>query len=225
MQYCCSTERTTQWPSPPGEADESVGFAANEYLAVIVLNLPSLRFRLRTSPPPKLVRWSWVVPEEIVTPLCRNYTSGNSYDRMARANFDVPCGVYPLFAPAAARLITGYIRVYYHLNLDAITHAFEAAGFKTECVLDEPSTPRDLEVGIGTSFFRLQRGSITITLSGLPIGQVLFERLRIEDLVASTIALYEPIEARGGIVLPSGNYSHAMRNELRRAEKMAYHAA
>ncbi len=185
---------------------EGLGFAANDYLAVIALNLPLLKFRLLTPPPPEKFLRPWVVPEEIVTPLCSHYISGNSYDRMMRANFDVPYGVYPLFSSAAARLITGYVRVYYHLNLEAIVPAFEAAGFETRCLLDEHPASRGFEVNIGTPFFRLRRGSISITLSGLPIGQVLFEGLRIEDLVASTVALYKAMEARGGIVLPSGIY-------------------
>lgn len=184
---------------------ESGGFAANDYLAIIALDLPSLRFRLRT-PPERLRQPPWVIPKEIVTPLCRHYISGNSYDRMARPSFDAPYSVYPLPSPAGARLITGYLRTFFHLNTAAIADAFEAAGFEVECLLDRQPGPYVGEVSIRTPFFRLRREHITITVSGLPIRQMLFEGLPVEEVVASMVAHYEAMVARKGVVLPSGIY-------------------
>lgn len=185
---------------------EGVGFAANQYLAVVSVNLPVFRTRLHEIPSLERLRYTREVPPEIFTPLCRDYISGNSYDRMARPSFDVPYGVYPLPSQAVAFLVTGYLRTYYHLNTAAIADAFEAAGFEVQCLLDGQPGPYAWEVSIRAPFFRLRREHITITVSGLPIGQMLFEGLPVEEEVASMVAHYEAMVARKGVVLPSGIY-------------------
>lgn len=176
---------------------ESAGFAANPYLAVTVVDI---RNPGKLAPAAFQTRLGQIqnIPVEIQLPPCADFVVGNSFERLSRPGFGVPYTVFPLYSLDAAALITGYVRAHYQLNTTAITQALEAAGFEVECLL--PGLRGKL-IKL-QDYFRLRRGSVTISIGGFPVNQILFEGLRLEDLVDSVKAQAHAL-GRQTLIIPS----------------------
>ncbi|MHB8600964.1 MAG: hypothetical protein ACYDER_29695, partial [Ktedonobacteraceae bacterium] len=92
--------------------------------------------------------------------------------------------IYPFSSDYAAAIVTGLIRIHYRLNTNAITQALQDAGFEAECLLGKwrqlgQQQPRKAK----PPYFRVQRKGITMSLGNLPIHQMWFEGLRLEDFI------------------------------------------
>lgn len=107
-------------------------------------------------------------------------------------------------ASYAPGLITGFLRVHVHLNTAAVTRAFQRAGFEAVCLLEQRrlAGQTSSKIRADEDYFLLKRGTVTIRIAGLPLGQILFEGLPLEEFVAATIDYYRAAEDRRELVLP-----------------------
>jgi len=172
---------------------ESIGFAANTYLAVAILDATNVARR----PLEQLIQ-EWVqkteglIPSDIWPLHSVDVLRSNSEQRVQYPCFGAPYTVYPLPPRVVARIVTGYLYIHYQLNTAAITQAFRDRGFDAECLLGlwrqqggkPPKKPP-------AHYFRLRRDAMTINISRLTLEQITFEGLRLEDFVDSIVALTE----------------------------------
>ena len=181
------------WQALQKAKEKGIGFAANTYLAITVMD--SRRFDTR---PPEQVLQEWkettskMLSPDIWTSYCSDVLIKDSWERMAHPNIGVPYTVYPLPSPYVAAMVTGTILIHYRLNTDAITDAFRDAGFEAECLLGEwrrlgQYPPRKVK----PPYFRVQRGGISLPLENLPIHQILFEGLQLKDFVESIVSCFD----------------------------------
>ncbi len=119
-----------------GTVDVGIGFAANSYLAVTVIDLRHPRI---ISPDDEVKARLWAIindiPAEVSSPPCTDRLVANSTMKQLRPSYGVPYSIYPFPPKWAASLVTGYVRVHVRLNTAAITEAFHAAGFEADCLL------------------------------------------------------------------------------------------
>jgi hypothetical protein len=171
--------------------ENSIGFASNTYLAITVMD-PIKRGQQQL----KQLDQEWqqemdrMLFPDIWPTYCTDCLMSDSWQRIARPNSGVPYTIYPLPSDYVAALITGLVRVHYRLNTDAVAQSLREAGFEADCLLGNwrrlgmplPKKPK-------APFFRVQRNGVSITIGDLPIQQIWFEGLRLEDFV-DTISRY-----------------------------------
>src|SRR5205807_2093522 len=110
--------------------EEGLGFAANTYLAVIVMDTRKLDTQgLEQTLQEWKVATNKILFPDIWPSLCSDELSKDSWERMAHPNIGVPYTVYPLPSYYVSAIVTGAIRIHYRLNTDAITDALSDAGF------------------------------------------------------------------------------------------------
>ena len=181
------------WQALLKAREGGLGFAANSYIAIDVIDLHRLN-----SKDFEQTRHMWnsttnkmLFPD--VWPIyCTDILSSNSWERMSRANLGVPYTVYPLPSDYVAAIVTGAIVVHYRLNTNAIKQALCDAGFEVECLLGEwrslgQQPPRKAR----PPYFRIRRQDISITIGSLPIHQIWFEGVKLEDFISSLVSWFE----------------------------------
>jgi len=173
---------------------DGVGFAHNLYLAVSAVNLLHPDIQQPDDAMRARVARFRDIPPEISDPPCMDYLHADSGTKMRRAWFGAPYTIYPLPPAHVALICTGFLRFRVQLNTAAVTRAFRAKGFNAECLLGEAGAGPDYKPS--GSYFRVWRGDARVTVHDLPIEQLLFEGLTIEDLVATVTAGLRTASAR-----------------------------
>lgn len=181
------------WEALSQAKENHIGFSANSYIAVTALDLSRC----------KADQWREVYSQwnETTTKFlypdswpicCTDELFSNSIERMARPNVGVPYTIYPFGSDYAAALVTGMISVHYRLNTDAIACTLRDAGFEAECLLGKwRQSGEGLPRKSKPPYFRVRRGDVSMTLGDLPIHQMWFEGLRLEDFVTSLISYFD----------------------------------
>jgi hypothetical protein len=173
--------------------EKGVGFAANTYLAITVLDTKSLDTEYHEQ---VFQEWNETMNKMLFPDIwpvyCTDELRKDSWERSSHPNIGVPYTVYPLSSDYVAAIITGAVRIHYRLNTNAITEALRSAGFKAECLLGErrrigEQSPRKAKA----PYFQVQRQGIPITIGDLPIHQILFEGLREEDFVKNVVSWFD----------------------------------
>ncbi|MFL5697218.1 MAG: hypothetical protein ACJ797_08985 [Ktedonobacteraceae bacterium] len=184
---------------------ETIGHTANSYLAITVGDFLNPANKADGQ---LLKEWlektqNFIFPD--IWPIhCTDILNSDSRKRITRPGFGVPYTVYPLPSDYAAAIVTGYIQVYYRLNTTAVVQAFREAGFEAECLLGawrtQGNSPPNKET---TAYFKVHRRAITLTIHALPVEQILFDGLLLEDLIASVVTHFDAEEARKDIIVPA----------------------
>jgi hypothetical protein len=180
--------------------ERSIGYMANSYLTVTVIDLLNPANRTEDD---LLNEWAQKTQGGIspdIWPIwCADILTGNSRGRLVQSEpgFAVPYTVYPLFPDYIAAIITGFVRVHYQLNTTAIVRAFQDKGFEAECLLRQNSNQAQQKNKV--SYFRVRRGNMTLTIHALPIEQMLFDGLPLEELVASITDHFDSVNDTQGI--------------------------
>lgn len=171
----------------------SIGFAANDYMSVTVVHLANPAKRpiaeLRNEWQEKTqgtYPTTWTIP-------CLTILEGTSVQKMNRAGVlahgTAPYTIYPLSSIDAASLLADFIQVHYRLNTAVIAQALQTAGFEVENLVDQHQLgsvqPTRL---VAPPYFRVRGPGFTLTIGDIPIRQMLFEGLPLEEFVASIIA-------------------------------------
>ncbi len=180
--------------------EEGVGFVANSYLAIVVTNFndPGKFSADFLNEAWKTQTQKFLSPD--IWPIyCTDELSGTSQTKMARPGFGVPYTVYPFQANTVSALVTGYFHVHYRLNTNAITQALRDAGFEARCFCGDWRLPGNsfLPPSQKSEYFQVKRRSITLTIHKLPVEQLLFDGLLLEDFVASIVQQCDAEEEKG----------------------------
>jgi hypothetical protein len=184
-------------------AETGLGYAHNAYFAVKAFSVrhPALK-------PPDPVLLSRIeklrgIPADITGHPCQDYLSAESYDKVLAPQFGAPYSIYLLPPNAVAALITGFLRLSFHLNTCAVSDAFTAIGFKAQFI---PAAANPSHLGDLTTRgdqFVLERMGFTLRLSANALEQMLFEGLSLEDLVESIRTEYEAARRGNRVLVPS----------------------
>ena len=180
--------------------EEGVGFAANQYLAIVVTNITDLdRFSADSLNKAWEEKTQKVLSPDIWPIYCVDELIGTSQIKMAKPGFGVPYTVYPFQAGVVSALVTGYFRVHYRLNTNAVTQALRDAGFEAKCFLGDWRLPGNsfTQDSQRSEYFQVKRPSITLTIHKLPVEQLLFDGLPLEDFVASIVHQCDAEEEKG----------------------------
>jgi hypothetical protein len=170
--------------------EKGVGFEANSYLAIVVTNISAPdKFTSNFLNKAQEEKTQKMLFPDIWPVYCVDTLIGTSQAKMAKPGFGVPYTVYPLPANIVSALVTGYLRVHYRLNTDAITQALCNAGFQAKCFLGDWRLPGNQYVSDSqtSAYFQVKRRSITLNIHALPVEQLLFDGLPLEDFVASIV--------------------------------------
>ncbi len=186
---------------------------ANSYFAVNALNLLHPAVQHPDAAMRKRVDTFRDTPREIMAHPCQDYLVADSFQRVLTPTFGAPYTIYPLWPNAISALVTGYLRLLFHLNTCAVVEAFQKVGFEAQYI---PPRSSPIQVGALASpgnEFILQRGGYTLRLGNEAVAQMLFEGLPLEDLVES-VHVEQGARERGiGVVVPDiiGPYSRKIQ--------------
>lgn len=174
--------------------EHGIGFAANTYLALTVMDPIRCTEHQFNQLQQEWVQTANKMLFPDIWPLhCTDELISDSWERIARPNIGVLYTIYPLSSDYVAAIVTGRVRIHYRLNTNAITQALCDAGLEAECLLGEwhrlgRQPPRKAKA----AYFRVRRkGMPPIHLEDLPIHQMWFEGLRLEDFVASVVTYFD----------------------------------
>jgi hypothetical protein len=111
--------------------------------------------------------------------------------------------IYPFPPQICAMLVTGYLRLQIALNTASLTNAFRHAGFETTCLLENAGGLVEHRRA-NDPYYVLRKGGKELTISPLPMEQVLIEGLTLESFVAPALLTDTEREPRSpsGILLP-----------------------
>lgn len=181
------------WQALLQARERGIGFAANSYLAITVLD--SLRRNMQ-HPEQPLQEWNETTNEMLSPDIwpcyCADELNKDSWEHMAHPNIGGPYTIYPLPSDYVTAIVTGAIRIHYRLNTGAITEVLGEAGFEAKCLLGEwrrlgQQPPRKAK----PPYFLVQRDGISMPLESLPIHQMMFEGLRLKDFVETIVSSYD----------------------------------
>ena len=190
------TNMSLLWQALIQSKKEAIGHAANSYLSVTVGDLTNSA----KLPDDQLVRTWKEKTEEILFPhtwpiYCIDELRSDSKFRLSKPSFGAPYTIFPIASDYAAAIVTGFIKIHYRLNTNAITRSLRDAGLEAKCFLGDYRNPGgQLLDSKRSAYFQVQRGAITLNIHALPVEQLLFEGLPLEDLVASVISQCEAEE-------------------------------
>ncbi len=74
------------------------------------------------------------IPQEFLATPRGDFLVADSVFKVRTPSFGAPFTVYPLWPNAAAALVTGYLRLAFHLNICAVVEAFQKAGFEAQYI-------------------------------------------------------------------------------------------
>ena len=142
-------------------------------------------------------------------PPCISYLVADSMMKSSEKGYGAPYTIYPFPPQICAMLVTGYLRLHIVLNTAALTNAFRHAGFETTCLLENAGGPVEHRRA-NDPYYMLRKGGKQLTISPLPMEQVLFEGLTLESFVASALLTDAEREPRS----PSGILCQSTRSNF-----------
>jgi hypothetical protein len=197
-------------------AQNGLGSVTNSYLAVSAINL----LHLDLQPPDagmveRIRQIREDIPSEIGMPPCISYLVADSVMKSSEKGYGAPYTIYPFPPQICAMLVTGYLRLHIVLNTAALTNAFRHAGFETTCLLENARGPVEHRRA-NDPYYVLRKGGKQLTISPLPMEQVLFEGLTLESFVASALLTNAEREPRSpsGILLPVNSVKFLFTSEV-----------
>jgi hypothetical protein len=185
---------------------DSMGFAANQYLAISAVDLSDQRVRFADETMQQQLLAVRQIPSQIMTTPCPDFLVAYSHQKVETPNFGAPYTIYPVPPYIAAALVTGFMRLVLRLNVCVLLEAFGKAGLQGRFIPPQP--PKPGKVGTHGDYFELHRGTVTIKIGVSVIEQMLFEGLTLDDLASSVSRECRILELRRPVIVPAivGNY-------------------
>lgn len=189
--------------------EEGIGHAANSYFAVEAIDLLDKRVMYPNADMQGRLLQVRQPPAELMVTPCRDYMVSFSDQRVGKPGYGAPYTIYPMPPKLAAAVVTGFLRLVFHLNPCVLVEAFRKAGFEGHFI-----PPIKVTGGDGPKdYFLLSRGTNSVKIGANVIEQMLFEGLTADDLVASVSREFRVLEASRHVIVPAivGEYPRRTR--------------